>query len=110
MAKLGTFFQYDKCSTCRTARKTLEKLGVSFANRPIVEKPPTIDELRDLWQRSGEPLKRFFNTSGLSYRILATRTKVDALSDDEKLSLLARDGKLIRRPIFDDGKRVFIGF
>jgi arsenate reductase len=92
------------------ARRWLGDHEVEVQLRPIVEKPPTITELRDLWKRSGLPLKKFFNTSGQSYRALPEREELESLSDDAKLGLLAKDGKLIKRPILDDGKSVLVGF
>lgn len=105
-----TLFHYEKCGTCRKARNFLESRGISATLRPMVDQPPTVDELRDLWKRSGAPLKRFFNTSGQSYRALPERDRLDSMSDDEKLQLLAADGKLIRRPILDDGTNALVGF
>lgn len=105
-----TLYHYDKCGTCRKAQKFLEEQDLSVELRPIVDHPPSVDELRAIWQRAGVPLKRFFNTSGQSYRALPNREGLDAKSDDEKLALLAADGKLIRRPILDDGKRALVGF
>ena len=105
-----TFFQYATCTTCIKARKWLEQHEVSADLRPIVEKPPSVTELKDLWQRSGLPLKRFFNTSGGSYRALPNRDELESLADDVKLKMLAADGKLIKRPILDDGKTVLVGF
>lgn len=110
MGSKATFFAYEKCSTCRNARKALEAMKVPFEQRPIVDEPPTVEELRDLWKRSGLPLQKFFNTSGESYRALRKTTDPAALGDEEKLRLLAKDGKLVKRPILDDGKRVFVGF
>jgi arsenate reductase len=106
---MTTFFQYATCSTCRKAKSWLAGQGVAFEDRPIVERPPTVDELRSLWARSGLPLKRFFNTSGQSYRAL-DREALDRTDDEAKLKLLAADGKLIKRPILDAGEAVLVGF
>lgn len=105
-----TVFHYEKCSTCVKARRWLGDHKVEVKLRPIVEQPPTVKELRDLWKRSGLPLRKFFNTSGLSYRALPERENLESLSDDVKLGLLAQDGKLIKRPILDDGSTVLVGF
>lgn len=105
-----TFFQYEQCQGCVKARRWLEAHGVAVTSRPIVTQPPSLEELRDLWTRSGLPLKRFFNTSGVSYRALPDRAGLEARPDEEKLRLLAADGKLIKRPILDDGKTVLVGF
>jgi arsenate reductase len=106
---MTTFFQYATCSTCRKAKSWLASQGIAFEDRPIVERAPTVAELRSLWQRSGLPLKRFFNTSGQSYRAL-DRSALEQTDDEGKLKLLAADGKLIKRPILDDGKTVLVGF
>lgn len=110
MATDTVLFEYDKCDTCRKARKWLDANGVPVRLRPIVDERPGLEELRDLWQRSGLPLQRFFNTSGQSYRALPDRAQLPQLDDEQKLRLLAADGKLVRRPILDDGKRVLVGF
>lgn len=104
-----TFFHYAKCSTCVKARKFLEAKGVAVDERPIVERAPTVAELKDLHKRSGLPLSKFFNTSGQSYRALG-KEKISAASEEEKFKLLAADGKLVKRPILDDGKTVLVGF
>ena len=104
-----TVFHYEKCSTCVKARRWLTDHKIVVNLRPIVEQPPSLTALRDLWKRSGLPLKKFFNTSGLSYRAL-DREKLESMSDEEKLGLLAADGKLIKRPILDDGRNVLVGF
>lgn len=104
-----TFFHYEKCGTCQKARRWLAGHETDVELRPIVEHPPTVNELRDLWKRADVPLKKLFNTSGQSYRAL-NRERLESMSDDEKLRLLAADGKLIKRPILDDGKHVLVGF
>lgn len=104
------FVQYPKCSTCRKAKQWLEGQGVAFENRHIVEQTPTAQEL-DLWQqRSGLPMKKFFNTSGQSYRALGLKEKLDGMSREEQLALLASDGMLIKRPILVLDGIVLVGF
>lgn len=110
MSAAPLLFHYEKCQTCVKARRWLVKNDVTATLRPIVEQPPSESELKDLWTRSGLPLKRFFNTSGLSYRALPERARLDELDDNAKLRLLAADGKLIKRPILDDGVTVLVGF
>jgi arsenate reductase len=104
-----SFFEYNKCSTCRSAAKWLAARGVDVVARPIVDEPPTVAELRSMWTRSGLPLAKFFNTSGQSYRAL-DRDRLARASDDERLAMLAADGKLVKRPLLDDGARVLVGF
>ncbi len=104
------FIEYPKCSTCRKARKHLEDLGVEFEDRHIVEDNPTEEELRDWIARSGYPVKKFFNTSGMKYRALDLKNRLPEMSDDEKIALLATDGMLVKRPILIDGDRILVGF
>lgn len=104
------FIEYPKCSTCRKARKHLEDLGVEFEDRHIVEDNPTEEELRDWVARSGYPVKKFFNTSGMKYRALDLKNRLPEMSDDEKIALLATDGMLVKRPILIDGDRILVGF
>ena len=104
------FVEYPKCSTCRKAKQWLEGQGVAFEDRHIVEQTPTAQEL-DIWQqRSGLPMKKFFNTSGQSYRALGLKEKLDGMSREEQLALLASDGMLIKRPILVLDDTVLVGF
>ena len=104
------FICYPKCSTCRKARTLLDEKGISYAERDIQRERPTEDELR-LWHaRSGLPLRRFFNTSGLQYKALGLKEKLPGLSEDEQFALLASDGMLVRRPILVGADFVLVGF
>lgn len=104
------FIEYPKCSTCRKARKFLEDNGIEFESRHIVEDNPTADELKEWVRISGYPIKKFFNTSGLKYKELKLKDRLDAMTDEEKFQLLASDGMLIKRPILIDGDRILVGF
>ncbi len=103
-------YQYPKCSTCRKAVKWLEAAGHAVESVHLVEATPSVDTLRDLWTRSELPLKRFFNTSGGSYREGGFGERLKTMSDDEALAALAADGMLIKRPIVDAGEVVLVGF
>ena len=101
---------YPKCSTCRKAEKWLEAHKIAPEYRDIKEQNPTCEELREWVGRSGLPLKKFFNTSGQSYRALGLRDRLPGLDRGEQLALLAGDGMLVKRPILVDGDRVLVGF
>ena len=101
---------YRKCSTCQKALKWLEERGVEFEERPIVEENPTYEELKEWYGKSGLPLKKFFNTSGLLYKELGLKDKLPGLSEDEQLKLLATDGKLVKRPLVVGDDFVLTGF
>ncbi|MFS0780288.1 arsenate reductase family protein [Bacillus sp. 1P06AnD] len=105
-----TMYWYPKCGTCRNAKKWLESNGLSFQEVHIVEHPPSKQALRDLYQKSGLELKKFFNTSGQKYRELGLKDVLKDATEDEMLELLASDGMLIKRPIVTDGKKVTVGF
>jgi len=105
-----TIYQYKGCSTCRKAMKWLDAQGLEYTSVAIVEAPPTVPELASMVERSGLPLKKFFNTSGQSYRAGGWKDKLSALSTQEKLEGLAADGKLIKRPLVDAGSTVLVGF
>jgi len=105
-----TFYWYPKCSTCRKAKKWLEKHNVSFKEVHIVETPPSKQELEKLYHLSGLELKKFFNTSGQKYRELGLKDKINSAAEDELLEILASDGMLIKRPLLTDGKKVSLGF
>jgi len=106
-----TFYQYPSCSTCKKAKKWLDARDVEVTAVHIVDAPPSREEIERLWQASGLDLKRFFNTSGGSYRALNLKDTYAGLTDAERLDLLAADGKLMKRPILTDGDElVLVGF
>lgn len=105
-----TAYLYPRCGTCRKAKKWLEERGIPFREIHIVENPPGKEEIRELWQKSGQPLKAFFNTSGEKYRELNLKERLPGMSEEEQLELLASDGKLLKRPILTDGEQVTVGF
>ena len=90
---------YRKCSTCLKALKWLEENQVEFEERPIVEKNPTYEELKEWHQRSGLPLKKFFNTSGMLYKEMQLKDKLAEMSEEKQLKLLATNGMLVKRPL-----------
>lgn len=104
------FVEYPKCTTCQKARKWLEARGAAFTARHIKEAPPTEAELREWRRRSGLPLKRFFNTSGLKYKELGLKDKLPGMDEAEQLALLASDGMLVKRPILVGEDFVQVGF
>lgn len=104
------FIEYPKCSTCQKAKKWLDENGVAYTDRHIVENNPTYDELKEWYERSGLPLKRFFNTSGMLYKSMQLKDKLPTMSDDEQLKLLATDGMLVKRPLIVSENFVLTGF
>ena len=104
------FVEYPKCTTCQKAKKFLDDLGVSYEDRHIKEQNPTAGELRTWWGRSGLPLKKFFNTSGLQYKALNLKDRLPAMTEDEQIELLATDGMLVKRPVLVGEDFVLVGF
>lgn len=106
------FLEYPKCSTCKKAKKWLDEHGVTYTDRHIVENNPTAAELKAWHEASGLPVRRFFNTSGMLYRELNVKAKLDAgMTDDEAYQLLATNGMLVKRPLLIiDGKPTTPGF
>ena len=104
------FICYPKCSTCLKAKKWLDDNGIKYEMRHIVEDNPTYDELKGWYQRSGLPLKKFFNTSGLVYKNNNIKDKLLTMSEDEQLHLLASDGMLVKRPLLISDEFVLVGF
>ncbi|MBO5451127.1 MAG: arsenate reductase family protein [Lachnospiraceae bacterium] len=104
------FIEYPKCSTCKKAKKWLDEKQISYTDRHIVEENPTYEELKEWYQKSGMPLKKFFNTSGLLYKELQLKDKLKDMSEEEQLKLLASNGMLVKRPLVVDGDMVLIGF
>lgn len=104
------FIEYPKCSTCKRAKKYLEEHGVDFTDRHIVEDNPTAEELKAWINRSGYPVKKFFNTSGMKYRELGLKDKLPEMSEDAQIQLLASDGMLVKRPLIVEENRILVGF
>lgn len=104
------FLEYPKCSTCQKAKKWLDEHQISYEDRHIVENNPTFEELKDWHERSGLPLKKFFNTSGMLYKEMKLKDKLPEMSEEEQLKLLATNGMLVKRPLIVDGDRVLTGF
>ena len=104
------FIQYPPCSTCQKAKKWLDGQGIAYEDRHIKEQNPTYEELKAWYERSGLPLKKFFNTSGLLYKSLGLKDKLPGMSEEEQLRLLATDGMLVKRPLVIQGDMVLTGF
>ena len=104
------FVNYPKCSTCKKARKFLEEKGVAFEERDIKEQNPTVEELKEWIAKSGLPVKKFFNTSGMLYRQMELKDKLPNMSEQEMIELLATDGMLVKRPILVSEDKVLVGF
>ena len=104
------FLQYPACSTCQKAKKWLTENKIEFTNRLIVEDNPTVEELKAWIPRSGLPVKKFFNTSGMVYKELNLKDKLPGMSEDEQIELLATNGKLVKRPLVVTESFVLVGF
>ena len=104
------FLCYPKCTTCQKAKRFLEENSIPFTLRDIKAERPTYEELKTWQQKSGLPLRRFFNTSGLQYRALELKDRLPQMSDEEQLQLLATDGMLVKRPILVSERCVLVGF
>ena len=104
------FICYPKCTTCQKARKWLDDNKIEYEFRDIKLDNPTLDELTEWYKKSGLPLKRFFNTSGLLYKSLDLKSKLPTMTEDEMLQLLASDGMLVKRPLVIGEDFVLVGF
>lgn len=104
------FLEYPKCSTCKKAKKWLEDNSVEFTDRHIKEENPTAEELSEWHKKSGLPLKKFFNTSGVLYKELKLKDKLPEMSEQEQLELLSTDGMLVKRPLIIGDDFVLVGF
>lgn len=104
------FVEYPRCSTCRKAKKWLDKHEIDYEDRDIVKDNPQYEELKDWYERSDLTLKRFFNTSGKIYREKKLKDKLPDMSEDEQLKLLSTDGMLVKRPIIVCDDFVLTGF
>lgn len=104
------FIEYPKCSNCKKAKKWLDENGVEYTDRHIIENNPTYEELKEWYEKSGLPLKKFFNTSGMLYKSLNLKEKMTTMSEDEQLKLLATDGMLVKRPLIVSDDVILTGF
>lgn len=105
------FYEYPKCTTCQAAKAELKSLGLDFEAIDIKATPPSVDQLKTWMEATGLELKKYFNTSGNSYRQLGLKDRFGSLTLEEALSLLANDGMLIKRPLLiKDGKILQIGY
>lgn len=104
------FIEYPKCSTCQKAKKWLDSYGISYTDRHIVEDNPSFDELKQWHEKSGMPLKKLFNTSGMLYKEMQLKDKLPEMSKEEQIKLLASNGMLVKRPLVVDGDVILAGF
>lgn len=104
------FIEYPKCTTCKKAKKWLDDHGIAYEDRHIKEQNPTAEELVVWYQKSGLPIKRFVNTSGMLYREMNLKDKLPTMTDEEILELLATDGMLVKRPLAIGDDVVLTGF
>lgn len=105
-----TFVCYPKCTTCQKAKKWLDENGISYELRDIKTENPSTQELEQWYRRSGLPLKKFFNTSGLLYKSMELKDKLPGMTEEEMLHLLATDGMLVKRPLLVGEETVLVGF
>ena len=104
------FLQYPPCTTCKKAKAWLDERGVAYEARNIKEENPTAEELKAWHEKSGLPLKKFFNTSGLAYKALGLKDRLPTMSEEEQYQLLASDGMLVKRPLVIGEKFVLVGY
>ena len=104
------FICYPKCSTCQKAKKWLDENKIEYSERNIAEVNPSYDELKEWAAKSGLPLKKFFNTSGILYKEMKLKDRLPDMSEEEQLKLLASNGMLVKRPLLVDENAVLVGF
>ena len=104
------FICYPKCSTCQKAKKWLDENKIVYTERHIVEANPSAEELKTWYDRSGLPLKKFFNTSGMLYKEMKLKDRLPEMSEEEQIKLLATNGMLVKRPLIVDEDKVLVGF
>ena len=104
------FICYSKCTTCQRAKKWLDDNKIEYELRDIKLDNPSLEELTEWYNKSGLPIKKFFNTSGLLYKSLDLKNKLPEMSEDEMLTLLATDGMFVKRPLLIGDSFVLVGF
>ncbi len=107
---MALFVCYPKCTTCKKAQKWLDDNSVDYTLRDIKSDNPTYEELKEWYNLSGLPLKKFFNTRGLLYKSMNLKEKLSEMSEEDMLKLLSTDGMLVKRPILVVGDNVLVGF
>jgi arsenate reductase len=107
---MTTFYCYSKCSTCKKAEKWLKEHNVSYEKIDLVEQPPTKEQMLSIFAKSDKQLRYFFNTSGISYREMGLKDKVDMMTKDQAAQMMSENGKLIKRPLMVDDTKVTCGF
>lgn len=110
MSEKMMFLCYPKCSTCKKAKQWLDDNKIQYTQRHIVEDNPTYEELKEWYKKSGLPLKKFFNTSGMLYKEMKLKDKLPDMSEDEQIELLATNGMLVKRPLIVGEDMVLVGF
>ena len=104
------FLHYPKCSTCQKAKKWLDEHQIAYTARHIADEHPSYGELKEWHEKSGLPLKKFFNTSGLVYKEMKLKDRLPAMREEEQLKLLAENGMLVKRPVLAADDKVLVGF
>lgn len=104
------FICYPKCSTCKKAKKYLDDNNIKYEERDIKLNPPTYEELKSYYEKSKLPIKKFVNTSGLTYKELNLKDKLPTMTDDEILKLISTNGMLIKRPLLITNKDILTGY
>ena len=104
------FICYARCTTCKKAKAWLDGNNIEYTERPIKEENPTYDELKLWYEKSGLPLKKFFNTSGNLYKEMNLKDRLPSMTEEEQLRLLSTDGMLVKRPLLIGGDMVLVGF
>lgn len=104
------FICYPKCTTCQKAKKWLDDNNIEYELRDIKDNNPTVEELESWYEKSGAPLKKFFNTSGLLYKSMELKDKLPNMTEREMLALLSTDGMLVKRPLLIADSLILIGF
>ena len=102
------FFSYNKCGTCRKAKKILDAYKLSYEEIDITETPPPKSVLKKAIKARG--MKKLFNTSGEQYKKLRIKDKIGAMTESQAIELLSSNGRLVKRPIAVDGNRITVGF
>ena len=104
------FINYNKCSTCKRAKEYLDKNNISYIDRQIKENNPTFNEIKKLIDQYNINIKKLFNTSGILYREMNLKDKLNNMNEDEMISVLASDGMLVKRPLLICNDKILIGF
>ena len=101
-------YQYSKCGTCRKSKKYFDDHGIKYKEIDITLTPPSKKVLKLAIKKYG--IKKIFNTSGVEYREKKIKDKIKNITEKKAIDILAKNGRLVKRPIAYEDNKITLGF